>query len=363
MTTISDVAQCAGVSIKTVSRVINGEPYVTGVMRARVLASMHELGYVTNVSAERLAKGKAQAIALVFHNPSWQYIGTALQGVLTAGRAAGYETVMHPCNIDDQAECADVMQLTRRGKVDGLIITPPCDVVEPMMNALAEAGVPYVRMTPCQRCEGPPFVAADDYGGARTMIEHLIRMGHLRIGFVIGSAIQVASAHRLDGYRAALLAAQIAYDPALVKQGDFNYASGLVSGHQLLELPVPPTAIFASNDDMAAGVLAAAHQRGLSVPGDVSVAGFDDTPLSWQLSPALTTIHQPVYESGVLATQILIGMLHGEMPAQTANILPTWLVARASTAPPVRAGIGLGVPILREFGSKHPRQHGRCVVK
>ena len=300
---------------------------------------MHELGYVANVSAQRLAKGKAQAIALVFHNPSWQYIGTVLKGVLTASRAAGYETVMHPCNIDDRAECADVIHLTRRGKVDGFVITPPCDVIEPMMSALVEVGVPFVRMTPCERCAGLPFVAADDYGGARTMSEHLIGMGHRRIGFVIGSAIQVASGHRLDGYRAALLAAQIPYDPALVKQGDFNYASGLVAGHQLLGLPVPPTAIFASNDDMAAGVLAAAHQRGLGVPGDVSVAGFDDTPLSWQLSPALTTVHQPVYESAVLATQILIRMLNGEMPAQTANILPTWLVARSSTAPPAQIAL------------------------
>jgi LacI family transcriptional regulator len=340
MPTISDVAQATGVSIKTVSRVINGEHYVAEATRARVLAAMQELGYVANVSAQRLAKGRARAIALVFHNPSWQYIGTVLQGVLTASRAVGYETVMHPCNIDDPVECANVVQLTRQGKVDGLVITPPCDVVESMMRALAETRVPFIRMTPCERSEGLPFVAADDYGGACAMTEYLIALGHRRIGFVVGSAVQIASGHRLAGYRHALAAAGLEQDPALVKQGDFNYGSGLVAGEDLLRSANRPTAIFASNDDMAAGVLAAAHPRGLSVPRDLSVAGFDDAPLSWQLSPALTTVHQPVYESAVLATQLLIDMLNGETPKQTANVLPTWLVERASTAPPLERSGG-----------------------
>jgi LacI family transcriptional regulator len=332
MATISDVAREAGVSIKTVSRVINGEPYVTEATRGRVLETMRELGYVANVSAQRLAKGRARAIGFVFHNPSWQYIGTALQGVLAAAQAAGYETVMHPCNIEDPAECENVVQLTRQGKVDGLVITPPCDVVESMMDALADLRVPFVRMTPCDRCGGLPFVCADDYGGARAMTQHLLELGHRRIGFVVGSSIQVASGHRLEGYRDALLAAGLEYDAGLVKQGDFNYPSGLQAGRELLQLAARPTAIFASNDDMAAGALAAAHERSLSVPRELSVAGFDDTPLSWQLSPALTTVHQPVYESALLATEILIGWLNGDAPAQAANVLPTWLVRRESTA-------------------------------
>ena len=332
MATISDVARGAGVSIKTVSRVINGEPYVTEATRDKVLRAMAELGYVANVSAQRLAAGRARAIGFVFHNPSWQYIGTALQGVLTATQAAGYETVMHPCNIDEPAECEKVVQLTRQGKVDGLVITPPCDVVQSMMDALAETRVPFVRITPCERCSGLPFVCADDYGGARAMTQYLLDLGHRRIGFVTGSRVQVASGHRLDGYRDALFAAGIAYDAGLVQQGDFNYPSGLRAAHELLQLGASPTAIFASNDDMAAGVLAAAHERGLSVPRDLSVAGFDDTPLSWQLAPALTTVHQPVYESALLATEILIALLRGEAPPEAGSILPTWLVRRASTA-------------------------------
>lgn len=333
MATISDVARRAGVSIKTVSRVVNGEAYVSEATRARTLAAMAELGYAANVSAQRLAKGRSHAIGFVFHNPSWQYIGAALQGVLSAAQAAGYETVMHPCNIEDPRQWENVIQLTRQGKVDGLVITPPVDVVEPMMRSLAELCVPFIRLTPCERCDDQPWVAADDRSGARAMTEHLLGLGHIRIGFVIGSAVQVASAHRLSGYREALEATGLAYEPALVCQGDFNYASGLAAGHQLLRLPAPPTAIFASNDDMAAGVLAAAFEQGVKVPERLSVAGFDDTPLSWQLSPALTTVHQPVYEGAVLATELLIAMLDGRPPAQAGHVLPTWLVARASTGP------------------------------
>ncbi len=333
MATISDVARLAGVSIKTVSRVVNGEAHVSETTRTRTLAAMRELGYVANVSAQRLAKGRAHAIGFVFHNPSWHYIGTALQGVLASAQAAGYETVMHPCKIDDPVECDKVVQLTRQGKVDGLIITPPVDTARPMMNALVETGSAFVRLTPCQRCDGQPFVSADDHGGAKAMTEHLLRLGHMRIGFVIGSSAQIASAHRLEGYRGALLDAGVVYDPTLVRQGDFSYASGLAVGHELLQMPEPPTAIFASNDDMAAGVLAAAYEQGFSVPSRLSVAGFDDTPLAWQLSPALTTVHQPVYESAVLATEILIALLNGETVRQTAHILPTRLVTRASTGP------------------------------
>lgn len=334
MATISDVARRAGVSIKTVSRVVNGEAYVSEATRGRTLAAMRELGYAANVSAQRLAKGRSHAIGFVFHNPSWQYIGTALQGVLTSAQAAGYETVMHPCNIDESEQCESVVGLTRQGKVDGLVVTPPVDVMEPMMRSLAELCVPLVRLTPCQRCDDQPWVSADDYGGARAMTEHLLQLGHTCIGFVVGSSVQIASAHRLKGYRDALEAAGIDYDSGLVRQGDFNYPSGLTAGRELLQLPSPPTAIFASNDDMAAGVLAAAYERGVTVPDQLSVAGFDDTPLSWQLSPALTTVHQPVYESAVLATQLLIEMLDGSPPPQSGHVLPTWLVPRASTARP-----------------------------
>jgi LacI family transcriptional regulator len=334
MATISDVARVAGVSIKTVSRVINDEPHVTEPTRARVRAAMSELGYAANVSAQRLATGRARAIGFVVHNPSWHYIGLALQGALAAAQAAGYETIVHPCDIEQPAECERVVQLTRQGKVDGLVITPPCDVAEPMMTALAGLQVPFVRLTPCDRCDGLPYVCADDYGGARAMTEHLLALGHRRIGFVAGPEIQVASGHRLDGYRHALAGAGITWDGALVTRGDFSYASGLAAGRGLLGMAAPPTAIFASNDDMAAGVLAAAYERGLDVPRDLSIAGFDDTALAWQLSPALTTVRQPVYESAMLAAQILTQMLDGETPPQIAHVLPTTLTLRASTAAP-----------------------------
>jgi LacI family transcriptional regulator len=202
-----------------------------------------------------------------------------------------------------------------------------------MIEALAQSSVPFVRLTPCERCDGLPYVCADDYGGARAMTEYLLELGHTRIGFIIGAPIQVASGHRLSGYRDALEAAGLPADPALIRQGDFSYASGLAAARELLEAPAPPTAIFASNDDMAAGALAAAHERGLRVPDDLSITGFDDTVLAAQLTPALTTVHQPVYDSALLATQILVASLREAAPQRTAYVLPTRLVIRASTGP------------------------------
>ena len=183
----------------------------------------------------------------------------------------------------------------------------------------------------------PADVAADDRAGAREMTEYLLDLGHQRIGFVVGSPVQIASEQRLDGYRDALAGAGGQLDPRLVLQGDFDFVSGLEAGRVLLARGEGrPTAIFASNDDMAAGVLAAAHEIGIDVPGELSVAGFDDTPLASQVWPALTTVHQPVYDIAARATEIVIAALRGETPDQAQPILPTRLIIRQSTAAPVR---------------------------
>jgi len=331
MTTILDVAHRAGVSIKTVSRVINREPHVREETRAQVLAAMHDLGYVANVSARRLASGRADAIGFVFYNPSWQYLNTALQGVIEMGDREGYDTVIHPCNAEDPKGCAGILDLIARRSVDGLVFTPPCDVAGPVLSELQIVKVPFVRITPRDRTSPLPFVTADDRQGAYDMTCHLLSFGHRRIGFIVGSELQLASFERLEGYRAALAAHDVPFDPALVQQGDFSFESGLACGHTLLEGAPRPSAVFASNDDMAAGVLAAAHALGLAVPEQLSVAGFDNVPLAWQVWPALTTVEQPIYDIAVLATRLLIRMLRGEDIGIQHLTLPTRLVARNST--------------------------------
>jgi LacI family transcriptional regulator len=338
MPTIHDVAERAGVSIKTVSRVINQEPYVQERTRERVLLAMRELGYAANVSAQRLASGRANAIGFVFHNPSWQYLSTALQGVIEGACAAGYETLVQHCDVDiaDVHGVRSITELVARRSVDGFIFTPPADVVVPVLAELQAAQIPFVRLTPRDRVSRQPYVTANDRQGACDMTRYLLALGHRRIGFVMGAPIQVASSERLEGYRAALAEAGIRFDPALVGHGDFSFESGARAARVLIQTQSPPTAIFASNDDMAAGVLALAHRLQVAVPADLSVAGFDNTPLSGQVWPALTTVNQPIHEIALLATRILLRMLHGEDVGIEHHHLATDLVIRASTGPAPR---------------------------
>ncbi len=333
MTTIDNVAKRAGVSIKTVSRVINQEPYVAEETRARVLKAMAEMGYVANVSARRLASGRAGAIGFVYHNPSWQYISSVLRGVLEKARESGYETVIHPCNVHNAKSCDEVLDLVRQRSVDGFIFTPPSDVAAHVLTQLQKAGVPFVRITPQERTSSRAYVTADDHRGAFEMTRYLLNLGHRRIGFIVGDPSQIASQQRLEGYQEALLLCGQRDDAALQYQGDFSYASGLRGGRALLQGPMPPTAIFASNDDMAAGVLTVAHEFGLDVPGQLSIAGFDNIDLAWQVYPALTTVAQPIHDLAVAATEILIGMLRGEVTEPEQRTLPTTLIIRASTGP------------------------------
>ena len=331
MTTIDNVAKHAGVSIKTVSRVINQEPYVTETTRTRVLKSMAELGYMANVSAQRLASGRAGAIGFVYHNPSWQYVTTALQGVLEKAREAGLETVIHPCDARDARSCEDILDLVRRRSVDGFIFTPPCDVATNVLARLLAAGVPFVRITPQERDSALAYVTADDRQGAFAMTHFLLGLGHRRIGFIMGDPNQIASHHRLEGYKDALAAHPLPFDEALLQTGDFSYKSGVHCAHALLRAPQPPTAIFASNDDMAAGVLSVAHELDIPVPDQLSVAGFDNIDLAWQVYPTLTTVAQPIHDIAVGAAEILVSMLRGEATQTEHRTLNTSLIIRAST--------------------------------
>ncbi len=331
MTTIDNVAKHAGVSIKTVSRVINQEPYVTEATRTRVLKAMAELGYVANVSARRLASGRAGAIGFVYHNPSWQYITIALQGVLEKAREAGFETVIHPCDARDARSCEDILDLVRRRSVDGFIFTPPCDVATNVLAHLQTAGVPFVRITPQERTSPLAYVTADDRQGAFEMTHYLLGLGHRRIGFIMGDPDQIASHQRLEGYKDALAAHRLPVDEALLQAGDFSYRSGVRCAHALLQASQPPTAVFASNDDMAAGVLSVAHELGIPVPDHLSVAGFDNIDLAWQVYPTLTTVAQPIHDIAVGATEILVGMLRGEVTQTEHRTLNTRLIIRAST--------------------------------
>ena len=329
--TINEVAEQAGVSIKTVSRVLNNEAPVRPETRAKVSQAIADLGYVANVSAQRLARGRAYTIGLIYHNASWHYITHVLQGVLETGYRAGYSTLLYSYDAKHKDRSRQqILGLASQGSVDGFIFIPPSDNSTALLNDLQSAGVAFVRLTPSNRQLSLPFVTATDWQGAYDMGLYLLGQGHRRIGFIKGPPEQKAAYDRFEGFKAALAEYNVALDKTLVQQGDDHFASGQRCAQAFLKLSTPPTSIFANNDEMAAGANAAVFESGLRVPDDVSIAGFDDIPLSAAIWPPLTTVRQPIYKIAEVATNLLIKLLRDEEPDRLHYELLTELVIRKS---------------------------------
>jgi LacI family transcriptional regulator len=332
--TIHDVAKAAGVAIKTVSRVLNDEPNVRPETRARVLAAAEQLQYQPSLSARSLAGRRSYLIGLVYENPSANYLVDLQHGAMARCRQEKFRLFVHQCSGRGEELLRDIMGLIDQTHVDGLIVSPPLSESAPLIAALDQRNLPFVRIAPNDLTHPSPYVDMDDEGAAREMTEYLISEGHRRIGFIIGHPNHIASSLRHRGYRAALAHHHIAFDAAYVRQGYFVFESGLEAARELLTLPNPPTAVFASNDDMAAGVLLAAHELAIPVPRRLSIAGFDDTYISRIVWPRLTTVHQPTYDLAFCATDLLLHCLKDGDGPKTAR-LPHKLIRRESTGPAV----------------------------
>jgi len=331
--TIHDVAKAAGVAIKTVSRVLNDEPNVRPETRARVLAAAEQLQYQPSLSARSLAGKRSYLVGLIYENPSANYLIDLQHGAMARCRKEKFRLFVHQCSGRGDDLIRDVMGLIDQTHVDGLLVSPPLSESSPLLAALEQRGLPFVRIAPGDLQHTSPYVDMDDAGAAREMTEFLLSQGHRRIAFIVGHPNHVASSLRLRGYRAGLEAAGVPFDPAYVKQGYFVFESGLDAARELLSLPQPPTAVFASNDDMAAGVLLAAHELAIAVPQRLSIAGFDDTYISRIVWPRLTTVHQPSYDLAFAATDLLFQALKsGDAGARSAR-LPYKLIQRESTGP------------------------------
>jgi LacI family transcriptional regulator len=320
----------------TVSRVLNDEPFVRDEMRAKVQRAIEQLGYVPNLSAKRLAKGRSQAIALLYHNASWHYIQDVQRGVLDTARAAGYTTLMHPCDLIQPEDACGVIEMALQRQVDGFILTAPADNAHALLENLDRMGVPFIRLTPSDRESPRPYVTATDRVGACEMTRYLLGLGHRRIGYVFGLYQSQAAYDRFAGYQDALAEAGIGYDESLMRFGDDHFDAGRDATRSLLEMHPRPSAVFCSNDEMAAGAYVAAHESGLRIPDDLSVAGFDDIALARQIWPALTTVRQPIYEIATTAARLLVELLGHHPLATLHHEIPTSLVIRASTASPHR---------------------------
>ncbi len=329
---IRDVAARAGVAVKTVSRVLNGHPYVSKELRERVEAAMADLDYRPSVAARILSGAKSNQVALIYDNHSPYYMFQIQKGCWEVCQEAAIRLLAQPVDVADPRVGEQVRGLVSETQVDGIILSSPVTDCVSVLRALETMDVPFVRISPGTNHALTSSVFMDDAQAADDMTTHLINAGHRRIGFIKGHSNHMASDDRLFGYRRALDRVGIPFEPQLVVDGSFDFDSGVAGARALLDLPERrPTAIFASNDDMAAGVLAVAHDRGIDVPAELSVAGFDDTTLARTVWPPLTTIRQPMADLARTATRILIA--GGDI---THKRLPHELVERASVAPPKR---------------------------
>ena len=304
---LEDVAEAAGVSMKTVSRVLNQEPRVSEQTRRRVQEVVDRLHYKPNLSARSLASRRTFVVALAYDNPSRNYLMQIQGGVLEACRERHYTLVLAPVTYGEGRAIAELRELANQHGVDGFVLTPPLTDDMELLGFLDDAALPFASIAP------------------RT---HRGRIGHIK-----GPPTHGAAEWRHAGYRETLREAGIAYDPALVAKGEFTFESGVAAANQLLDLPEPPTAIFAGNDDMAAGVIRVAGERGLRIPQQLSVCGFDDTPISRHIFPSLTTVRQPTRDMGRTATLELIKTIHSPDSGEMVQ-MPYALQLRESTAAP-----------------------------
>jgi len=334
--TISDVARLAKCSPMTVSRVINDETSVREATREAVLEAIKQLNYSPNRAARSLAGAAQTRIALLYSNPSASYLSEFLMGSLDQARQSDIWLVVEQCEFDKDEETV-VTRLIDNGINGFLLPSPLCDE-QSLLDMLSERGVRAIQVGPGKPDPNHSAVMIDDYQAAYDMTSHIIGLGHRRIGFIIGNPHQTASGQRLDGYLDAMKAAGLEVPKSMVMQGLFTYRSGYDAAVRLLDQPDPPTAIFASNDDMAAAVVAVAHRRGLDVPVDLSVCGFDDTAFASTIWPELTTIRQPISEMSRRAVEVLWNELKsiraGKPPKPRHINVDYELVRRQSDAAP-----------------------------
>jgi LacI family transcriptional regulator len=334
--TIADVARAARCSPMTVSRVINGEASVREETREAVLVAIRELDYQPNTAARRLAGADQPRIALLYANPSASYLSELLMGGLEQASLSDVHLVVERCEFEKD-EFAVVRRLAGSGIEGFLLPSPLCDE-QPLLDLLTELGVSAVAIGSGKSPKHHSAVMIDEYQAAFDMTEHIIRLGHKRVGFIIGNPHQTASALRLEGFHDAMERHGLEVPSAYVAQGLFSYRSGLDAASRLLTQPEPPSAIFASNDDMAAATVAVAHRLHLDVPVDLSVCGFDDTAMASTIWPELTTIHQPIREMTAWAVTAIARIVRsrraGDRPQPEHTTLPYTLVRRESDAAP-----------------------------
>jgi LacI family transcriptional regulator len=330
--TIREIARAAGVSIATVSRVINGRPDVAPQTREAVLRVVREHGFSTNRNARALSGGRTGLVGVTVPIVEAAYFAVILSGAAEALYEQDMRVVLCPTLHQHEREVT-LLDRLMHGTTDGAVLMLP-EESNAELKALQRTGYSFVVVDPRVALdEGIPAVSAAHASGARAATEHLLSVGHRRIGAITGPSEWMASTERLNGYRAALAAAGVLPDPVLVVESSFSIESGERAAVALLDLPDPPTAIFGFNDNVAIGALHVARARGIRVPEELSVVGFDDSEEAAIVTPALTTVRQPLAEMGRMAISLLLRLLEHQRVEAMSIELATRLVVRQSTAP------------------------------
>lgn len=331
--TIKDVAKLAGVSFKTVSRVINKEGTVGQELQDKVMQAVKALNYQPNLSA-RLLRGAASSIGFIYDNPNSNYVIDMQKGILGECRRQGYELVIHPCDSKAEDIIDQVLNMVDRSQVGGLVLTPPMSEMPDVLAALSKRKIPFVRIL--SGAQPPdkkgPCIFIDDRTAAYKITQYLIDLGHKAIAFLGGEEAHKSSGERLEGYKAALKANKIALDKKLILPGEYSFESGVKRTRQLLASNLKPTAVFACNDEIAAGTLFAARIQGVDVPQQLSIVGFEDSPFSRQAWPNLTTAQQPNTTIAERATLLLIETIRAQRTVESEGFYPQ-LIVRDSTCP------------------------------
>jgi len=333
--TLADVAREAGVSVKTASRVVNQERWVSEETRRRVDQAIENLGFRPSLNARALAGSRSFIVAFIYDVIAPTEIAATLTGAIKRCRLADYHVLVDQVTTVSPDVGDHVARLVRSAHLDGIILAPPVSDSVPVLDTLDAARIPYVRMAPYSDLGRSPYVAINDFRAAFEMTSHLISLGHRAIGFVKGDPNHGAAHARYDGFLASMRHGGCQVAPEWVYQGDFTFSSGVAAFGAFRAQAALPTAIFASNDMMALGVCASAQSCGLSLPADLSVAGFDDAPGAANAHPALTTVRQSFLDMATAAADYLIELANSAKSKEAAfRILDFEIVIRGSTAAP-----------------------------
>lgn len=336
--TINDVAKFAGVSIKTVSRVINNEPSVRQLTRDKVQAAVSELNYQPNLAARNLAGTNSFSIAYIYDNPNAYYVIDTQEGILTACKKQGFELLIHPCNAQKENITEEIIAMVKQARIAGLILTPPFSEMPNFVKRMVELDVKVVRIMSGDIApdELTPCIMINDRDAAQTITQHLIDLGHKQIGFLAGDAEHMSTIERYKGYRRALKDNNINFNKNFVVDGKYSFESGVEGAKKLISADLDhsehPSAIFSCNDEIAAGALFAARLMNITIPEKLSIVGFENSPFSRQTWPKMTTADQPNKEIAENAANLLISQIRKQPNNNiTCQYVPQ-LVVRDSSA-------------------------------